>query len=85
MLGVVLDRSRNGIAGARASEGGGAYYRFLKHVDVSDITGKQQILSLCDIFNKQALRVVVDPKPEDGTPVAEFLDDLRKLPCFHFA
>jgi len=78
------DLEKNGIAGARASEEGGAYYRFLKNVDVSDAAGKQQILSLCDIFNKQALRVVVDPKPEADTPVAEFFDELRKMSCLHF-
>ena len=46
------DLERNGIAGARASEEGGAYYRFLKNVDVSDSAGQQRILSLCDIFKK---------------------------------
>ena len=42
-------------------------------------------LSLVDIFNKQAIRCVVDPKPEDDTAVAEFLGELRKLSCLHFA
>ena len=77
------DLEKNGIAGARASDAGGAYYRYLKNVDLSDAVGKQQILSLCDIF-KQALRVVVDPKPELDTPCAEFFDELRKLACLHF-
>ena len=79
------DLERHGIAGARASEDGGAYYRFLRHVDVSDSAGQQQILSLCDIFKKQAIRCVVDPKPDEGTAVAELLEDLRKLSCLHFA
>ena len=78
------DLEKNGIAGARASDEGGAYYRFLKHADISDAAGKQQIMGLVDIFNKQALRVVVDPTPEADTPVSEFFDELRKLTCLHF-
>ena len=77
------DLEKNGIAGARASDEGGAYYRYLKNVDVSDAVGKQQILSLCDIFNKQALRVVVDPKAQPDTPCAAFVDELHQLACLH--
>ena len=78
------DLEKNGIAGARASEEGGAYYRYLKNVDVSETAGKDQILSLCDIFHKQALRVVVDPKAEPDTAVSAFLDELRDISCLHF-
>ena len=78
------DLEKNGIAGARASDEGGAYYRYLKNVDVSDAAGRQQILSLCDIFNKQALRVVVDPRAQPGTSVAAFFDELHLLACLHF-
>ena len=77
------DLERNGIQGARASDEGGAYYRYLKNVDVSDAVGKQQIVSPCGIF-KQALRVVVDPKPHLDTPCAAFFDELHKLACLHF-
>ena len=79
------DLEKHGVAGARANDGQGAYYRFLKNVDISDDAGKQQIMSLVDIFNKQAMRVVIDPSPEEETPVAEFFDELRKLSCLHFA
>ena len=75
---------KSGIAGARASDEGAAYYRFLKNVDVADSAGQQQIMALVDIFNRQALRVVVDPSPEEGSAVADFFDELRKQPCLHF-
>jgi hypothetical protein len=78
------DLEKNGVPGNRPQDGG-AYYRYLKQVDITDAVGKQQILCLVDIFNKQALRVVVDPKPEADTPVAQFFDELRKLTCLHFA
>ena len=78
------DLEKSGIAGARASDEGAAYYRFLKNVDVADSAGQQQIMALVDIFNRQALRVVVDPSPEEGSAVADFFDELRKQPCLHF-
>ena len=34
------DLGRSGIQGARAGDEGGAYYRYLKNVDVSDNVGK---------------------------------------------
>ena len=78
------DLEKNGVPGCRPQDGG-AYYRYMKQVDITDSVGKQQILCLVDIFNKQALRVVVDPAPEPEGAVAHFFDELRKLPCLHFA
>ena len=78
------DLEKNGVPGCRPQDGG-AYYRYLKQVDITDSVGKQQILCLVDIFNKQALRVVVDPAPEPEGAVAHCFDELRKLPCLHFA
>ena len=78
------DLEKNGAPGCRPQDGG-ACYRYLKQVDITDSVGKQQILCLVDIFNKQALRVVVDPAPEPEGAVAHLFDELRKLPCLHFA
>ena len=80
------DLEKNGISGARGQqEVGGQYYRFVKNVDVSSLEGRQQILALIDIFNKQAIRVVVDPEPEEDSDVAKFVEDLREQSCLHFA
>ena len=56
----------------------------MKGVDVSDNESKQSILNLVDVFNRQVLRVVVDPLPEEGTPVADFLEELKQISCVHF-
>ena len=81
------DLEKNGISGARGQqESGGVYYRFVKNVDVSSLEGRQQILALVDIFNKQAIRVVVDPEPEEDSEVSKFfLEDLKEQACLHFA
>ena len=72
---------KNGIAGMRSE--GGSYIRYVKNVDITTIEGKQQLLSLVDIFNKQALRVVCDPSPEGE--VAKFVDELKEINCLHFS
>ena len=77
------DLEKNGSQGARQEEGG-AYYRFLRDVDVSQDEPKQTIISLVDLFNKQNLRVAVDPKPEPDSPVSSFTDELAELPALFF-
>ena len=71
------------MAGSRAE--GGGYYRYIKTADITTEESKQQIIGLVDIFHKQAIRVVVDPTPEPGSPVELFIGELRTLPCLHFA
>ena len=75
------DLEKHGVSGSRAGE---SYFRFLKNIDV---TNKEinHFLSLVDIFKKQNIRVVCDPKPEEDTPVAKFLSDLADIPQLHFA
>ena len=78
------DLERAGISGARNTDSGG-YYRFLKHVDVTDPESKQQCLGVVDLLRRQACRVVVDPEPEAESAVAKFLDELREtMDCLHF-
>ena len=72
-----------GVSGARNENGG--YYRLLKNIDVTDADSKQMVLGIVDILHKQVSRVAVDPEPEEGTPVAEFLAELKEMPCLHFA
>ena len=76
------DLERVGVQGARAD--GGGYYRYIKTADLTNEESRQQILGLVDIFHKQAIRVVVDPTPEPGSPVEKFLDDMRAMHCLHF-
>ena len=73
---------RHGVAGARAGE---SYYRYLKNIDVTSTEMSQQVLSLVDIFKKQNIRVVCDPKPEEDSAVAKFLEELSDVPQLHFA
>ena len=76
------DLEKAGVQGQRTEDG--KYIRFMKSVDVSDPESKQSILNLVDVFNRQVLRVAVDPMPEEGTPVASFLDELKQISCVHF-
>ena len=73
---------KHGVAGSRAGE---SYFRFLKNIDVTNKEMYQQVLSLVDIFKKQNIRVVCDPKPAEDTTVATFLNDFEDIPQLHFA
>lgn len=77
------DLEKNGIAGTRSE--GGSYIRYVKNVDVASLEGKQQLLALVDIFNKQALRIVVDPEAEEDSELQMFYHELKELTCLHFA
>ena len=79
------DLEKNGVSGTRSQEEGGQYYRYIKGVDITNAGSKQQVMALTDIFNKQILRVVVDPDAEPDSEVAKFFDELRAIPCMHFA
>ena len=37
------------------------------------------------VFKNLAMRVKLDKKPEADTPVDAFVEDLKKIPCLHFA
>ena len=37
------------------------------------------------MFRNLAMRVKLDKKPEADTPVDAFVEDLKKIPCLHFA
>ena len=74
--------SRHGVAGSRSGE---SYFRYLKNIDVTNTEMCQQVLSLVDIFKKQNIRVVCDPKPEEDSAVAKFIEDLSEIPQLHFA
>ena len=58
---------------------------YLKNIDATSTEMKQQVLSLIDIFKKQCVRIVCDPKPEEGSAVESFLEELKEVPQFHFA
>ena len=72
--------------GARATDDSNSYYRYLKDQDVTAEASKNTILSLVDLFNKQLLRVVVDPPADEDSEVAGFLQELRdEQPTMIFA
>ena len=75
---------KHGVTGQREDE---RYIRFIKDVDCTNDDMKQQVLSLAEIFNKQNIRVVVEPTAaEPDSAVAAFLEEeLSALPQFHFA
>ena len=52
--------------------------------DVDVTNDKQKISGLFEIFNNQVVRVLVDPEPESGSAVADFLEELKALPVCHF-
>ena len=59
--------------------------RYLKNIDATSTEMKQQVLSLIDIFKKQCVRIVCDPKLEEGSAAESFLKELRGVLQFHFA
>ena len=79
------DLEKNGFGGARAENDSNSYYRFLKDVDVTAEASRNTILSLVDLFNKQLVRVCVDPPAEEESEVAAFLEELRQQPTMIFA
>ena len=79
------DLEKNGFGGARAENDSNSYYRLLKDVDVTAEASRNTILSLVDLFNKQLVRVCVDPPAEEESEVAAFLEELRQQPTMIFA
>ena len=77
------DLEANGVSGARSEDDGKKYFRFLCDVDVTSSEQKDKVFGLIDIFQKQVMRVVVDPAAEGD--VAKFLEELRGYSCVHFA
>ena len=75
---------KHGVSGSREDE---RYIRYIKNVDCTNDDMKQQVLSLTDIFNKQNIRVVVEPTAaEPDSVVAAFLyEEMSAHPQFHFA
>ena len=59
------------------------YYRILKSLDVVEYEKRLQNI-LKQVFRNLAMKVVVEAKPVEDSNVAEFLEELRKLPNLHF-
>ena len=59
------------------------YYRALKSVDVSADDKKIQNI-LKEVFQNLAMKVVVAPEPIEDSDVADFIEELRKIPNLHF-
>ena len=61
----------------------GKYYRVLKSLDVAE--DKERVQNIIkQVFQNLAMKVVVEAKPVEDSDVAEFLEELRKLPNLHF-
>ena len=59
------------------------YYRVLKSVDLTEDEKKVQNI-LNEVFHNLAMKVVVEVKPVEDSNIAEFIEELRKLPNLHF-
>ena len=61
----------------------GKYYRILKSLDVAEDEKRVQNI-LKQVFQNLAMKVVVEAEPVQDSNVAEFIEELRKLPNLHF-
>ena len=62
---------------------GRVYYRMLKSVNVTKDT--MQVKSILkDVFNNLAMKAIVDLDYIEGSDVAAFIQELRKVPNLHF-
>ena len=61
----------------------GKWYRILKSLDVTEEEKRAQniLKQVCQIL---AMKVVVEAQPVEDSNVAEFIEELRKLPNLHF-
>ena len=59
----------------------------MKSLDVSDDAQQDRVKQLVGdaVFKNLAMRVKLDKKPEEDSPVEAFIDELKEIPCLHFA
>ena len=66
------------------SEGKRTYYRVLE-IDASENEAQDKLNGVFrDVFHGLAVRAVIEAPAEEGSPVAELIDGMRKLPNLHF-
>ena len=61
----------------------GKYYRILKSLDVAEDEKRVQNI-IKQVFRNLSMKVVVEADPVEDSNVAEFIEELRKLPNLHF-
>ena len=61
----------------------GKWYRILKSLDVTEEEKRVQNI-LKQVFQNLAMKVIVEAEPVEDSNVAEFIEELRKLPNLHF-
>ena len=63
------------------------YFRVLRSLDVSDDAQQDRVKQLVGeaVFKNLAMRVKLDKKPDEDSPVEAFIDELKDIPCLHFA
>ena len=54
---------------------------------VSNSEEKARVMNMLGnaVFKNLAMRVVLDREPEEGSDVAQFVSELRRVPSLHFA
>ena len=59
----------------------------MKSIDASDISQVEKVMLMCGeaVLKGLAIRVVLDPTPEEDTSVHALVEQLRELPQCHFA
>ena len=63
------------------------YFRVMKSLDVSDEAQQDRVRQLVGdaVFKNLAMKVKLDKKPEEDSEVERFIDELKEIPCLHFA
>ena len=86
---LALDEA--GVRGAKVEDEDGdgqdkstvKYYRILKSLNVTENEKRVQNI-IKQVFQNLAMKVVVEAEPVEDSNVAEFIEELRKLPNLHF-
>ena len=62
------------------------YYRVMRGIDVSEENQKARVTTLFrEVLGELALKVVLDNEIDEGSAVADFIEELKALPYLHFA
>ena len=69
--------------GEAQGKSAGKYFRILKSLDVTEDEKRVQNI-IKHVFQNLAMKVVVEAEPVEDSNVADFIEELRKLPNLHF-
>lgn len=82
--------SEAGVSGGYIDEEGGKeqkrrYFRCIKDLDVTEKKRRGELQGIVDnVFNNQAVLCRIDPAPEEGSEVEEWISELKEVYNMHF-